>query len=295
MKISAVICTHNRRALLDHSLASLAHQDLPTADYEVIVVDNASTDGTREAVAALQPTMPNLRYLYEPALGLSNARNSGLREARGEVVAFLDDDARAEPGWLSALLDAFAAEPARPLCAGGRVVPIWEREPPRWLPAFALASLSVIDYGETPRALDFPREWVAGCNMAFDRAFLLAAGGFDPRLGRRGANLMSNEEIALFQGVVAAGGVIRYAPAAAVQHLVPASRVELGWFCRRMYAQGVSNVLVGTGSGASPGRGREAGQLLRARSPAQLLLPLLLMGCYALGVTKETLRQKLRP
>jgi glycosyltransferase involved in cell wall biosynthesis len=289
VKISVVVCTHNRRALLEHAVRSLAGQDLAADQYEVIVVDNASTDGTREAVAVLQASTTNLLYVYEPAPGLSNARNAGVRDAHGEIVAFLDDDAQAEPGWLTALVASFDGRPRRPLCAGGPVVPIWERLPPRWLPDFALASLSIVDYGQAARELDFPREWLAGCNMAFDRDFLLCSGGFDPRLGRKGDRLLGNEELAAFRAVVAAGGVIRYEPAAAVRHLVPASRVELGWFCRRMYAQGVSNVILGSGLPASGGSQVRA--LLRARSAEALLLPVLLMGCYTVGVVTQTGRE----
>src|SRR4051812_38260125 len=100
MFFSIVICSYNR---LDHLLASVEsalRQSIPSDNYEVVVVDNASTDGTAEAIQNLTEKHPNLRYLYETRLGLATARNTGWQAAQGTYVAFLDDDAKAESNWL---------------------------------------------------------------------------------------------------------------------------------------------------------------------------------------------------
>src|SRR5215813_5826726 len=100
MLFSVVICTYNRLDHLVNSVESALHQTIDAANYEVIVVDNCSTDGTAEAIQKLIGEHPNLRYLYETRLGLANARNSGWQAAQGTYVAFLDDDAKAENNWL---------------------------------------------------------------------------------------------------------------------------------------------------------------------------------------------------
>src|SRR5712671_6825521 len=103
-RISVIIATHNRADLLAIALKSLARQTIPPAEYEVIVVDNASSDQTPAVVRQMSPAMPQVRYVFEERLGLSWARNAGLEAARAPYVAYLDDDAKAEPEWLEALL-----------------------------------------------------------------------------------------------------------------------------------------------------------------------------------------------
>src|SRR5713226_9622239 len=119
--ISVVICTRNRAQLLERALASVADQEFARTDYEILVVDNGSTDRTQEVVKQF----PDARYLYEGEAGLCIARNAGWREAKGRYVAFFDDDATALPGWLAAIRDGFAS--ASPLVGivGGPVRPIW--------------------------------------------------------------------------------------------------------------------------------------------------------------------------
>src|SRR5262249_57858235 len=118
-----VVCTHNRADSLPATLASLRGLDATPEGFEVIVVDNASTDGTPAVVAAARREWPGppdtLRLVHEPRLGLNHARNRGIAEARGAVVAFLDDDAVVVPGSLGELTRAYRSDPAL-WCAGGR-------------------------------------------------------------------------------------------------------------------------------------------------------------------------------
>ncbi|MGD8790792.1 MAG: glycosyltransferase family A protein, partial [Burkholderiales bacterium] len=129
--ISVIICTHNRACLLRGAIESVTSQDYDADGYEIIVVDNASTDHTREVVESFSETA-NVRYVYESRLGLNSARNTGWRSASGIFAVFLDDDARAQPGWLAAIRDGFAATGGQAVI-GGKVDPIWESEQPEWL------------------------------------------------------------------------------------------------------------------------------------------------------------------
>ena len=236
MKISSVVCTHNRAAYLEPAIRSLLRQTLPQKDYEIIVVDNASSDNTRLIVEEIMRESTNLRYLYEPKLGNSIGRNRGILESSGDIVAFMDDDATADPGWLQSLCDAFRQVEPRPACVGGRLLPEWEAPPPPWLPECLVAHFGVLDYGGTSRVLDIPREYLILCNMAIDRQYVLEEiGGFDPYLGRKGADLGGNEEIALLQEIQNRGGTVYYEANAVVHHVIQAERLTRRWLFRRFF------------------------------------------------------------
>jgi len=110
-RISAIIITHNRVEYLIKAIQSLLHQSLPKDQYEIIVVDNCSTDHTRETVEKLSANN-KVRYVFEPELGSSKSRNTGLQHARGTYVAFLDDDVITCPDWLEKILHVFEPTPS---------------------------------------------------------------------------------------------------------------------------------------------------------------------------------------
>src|SRR5580704_18928318 len=133
LSISVVICTRNRISYLRSAVNSVILQASNSPLAEVIVVDNGSTDSTADFVRSLCPTFPNVKYIFEPSLGLSHARNSGLRAAQGQYIAFLDDDAVAEDGWLSQIPIAFETGGGDIACVGGKIEPIWGKPRPTWL------------------------------------------------------------------------------------------------------------------------------------------------------------------
>ena len=242
--IAAAICTYRRYDMLAEALGSLAKQRLRPASFEIIVVDN-SPDAERSFEEAKRHTrLPNLIWMHEPRPGLSNARNVATLRTRAPIVAFLDDDARADPDWLSALLAAFGEMGPTTKVVGGRIRPWWGAERPAWLHDALVPSLTVVDLGEERRPLR-AGEWVAGANIAFRRDALLAHGGFAVNLGRIGgaASLLSNDETDLIERIAAAGGIVAYDPAAAVEHFVPPDRLTQAWFRRRMAWQAVSDYL----------------------------------------------------
>src|ERR1700686_4893935 len=116
LRIAVVIATHNRDQYLMKALDGLSSQTLPAAEYEVIVIDNASTDATRERVLARAKVATNIQYIYEPTLGASAARNTGWRAARSPYVAFLDDDAIPDRDWLERIIRAFEEVTPHPAC-----------------------------------------------------------------------------------------------------------------------------------------------------------------------------------
>jgi glucosyl-dolichyl phosphate glucuronosyltransferase len=240
--LSVVICTHNRATFLRRALASALAQDLPSEAFEIIVVDNGSTDDTAEVVRATADR--RVRYLYEQQLGLCHARNVGWRSARAACVAYLDDDAVAAPGWARKIVEAFNAH-AEVAVVGGRTIPDWENPQPAWLSDHAALVLAITDWSPTPRILpDIAMEWLVGANMAVRVSALAEVGGFHPRLDRIGHNMLSGGDVFLQKQLVERGYHCLYHPDVTVTHTVPAARLTRSWFLRRYYWQGISDAMV---------------------------------------------------
>lgn len=238
-QISAIICTHNRDNYLGAAIDSLLQQEF-SGEFEVIVVDNASTDRTREVVEARLPH-PRLHYIYEPVTGLSVARNCGANAARSPILAYLDDDAVATPHWLHVLLSAYEHD-EKLAVAGGKVTLLWAdgTTAPTWLSENLAGNLGAYDLGETLVYIDRPGLTPRGLNYSIRREFLDKIGGFDPNLGRVGKNLLSNEELHMTEMALQTGWHVAYLPDALVAHNVAPERVYRSWFLSRSWWQGIS-------------------------------------------------------
>jgi glycosyltransferase involved in cell wall biosynthesis len=238
-QISAIICTHNRAFYLGAAIDSLLKQEF-TGKFEVIVVDNASTDDTRQVVQARLPH-PRLRYIYEPVTGLSVARNTGAKTAQGAILAYLDDDAVASPYWLAVLYAAYQTNQTLAI-AGGRVTLLWPIgfQPPRWLSPGLAGNLGAYDLGSAPLLIDRPGLTPRGLNYSIRRSFLAQVGGFDPNLGRVGTSLLSNEELHMTELALEQGWQVAYLPEAHVAHQVAPERLQRSWFLNRGWWQGIS-------------------------------------------------------
>ena len=265
---TVLVCTRNRGAGLLPTLEAAAALEAPFS-HEVLVVDNASTDRTPEIVLAFVRRLPRMVHLaVEPVLGLSAARNCGVRLARGEWIAFLDDDAIPVPGWLEAY-DRALAEPGV-MWAGGPVVPEYDAPLPDWLEPRYLPYLSVWDRGPEPVDLVY-NELPRGTNMAFRREAFERVGEFDRRLGRIGRSLRSCEELELGLRLERIGARCRYVPGAGVRHRVEASRLTPEWMERRFAAQGFSEAIVDWRHGGLPAlrRGRDRSREACERAVAE--------------------------
>jgi glycosyltransferase involved in cell wall biosynthesis len=243
MRFSIVIATYNRAADLRATLDSLAGLR-PRGGWEVIVVDNNSTDDTHAVVERAASAFPApLRYLFEPEQGRSPALNTGIRAATGEIIATTDDDVRVEPDWL----DRAAEGLERLDCdyVGGRVLPIWGAAPPPWLPDHGgkhWAVIALLDYGAQP--IEFGARVPLGVNMAFRREAVGRAGLFDERTGRRAGTLLGQEVREWCIRARAAGLRGFYLPQLAVRHLIPAARLNKAYFRRWFYWRGISRAML---------------------------------------------------
>jgi glycosyltransferase involved in cell wall biosynthesis len=235
--ITVAICTHNNAALLAGTLDSLLSMTTPELDYEVLVVDNNSGDHTSQVVDAYGPRFGGkFRSTFEPQLGLSHARNRALKEARGDIVAFIDDDVEVAPDWLSAVEQAFRTHGAS--VVGGKSYLILPGPRPAWLTPRLEAELSRLDYGD--ETIVNTEEDLFGLNFSVQRDQAIALGGFDTTLGRSGQSLASGEETEFLRRTRAAGGIPVYEPRAVVGHVVPPQRLTRRWFRRRALAAGKS-------------------------------------------------------
>jgi glycosyltransferase involved in cell wall biosynthesis/GT2 family glycosyltransferase len=256
--ISVVVCTFTRErlALLAEALESLRGQIHP-ADEVVLVVDHAP-----DLLAEARRRWPDLTVVpNREKQGLSGARNSGVAEAGGEVVAFLDDDAIAAPDWVRRLAEAYADPDV--LGAGGRVRPRWVDGRPAWFPAEFDWVVGCTHSG-MPSELSPVRNLV-GANMSFRRRHLLEVGGFSHDLGRVGALPVGCEETDLSIRVHQRWpqAEILYDPAAAVDHVVPAARGRVRYFLDRCRAEGRSKAVLSGMVGSQDGLSAERSYVRR--------------------------------
>ena len=245
MNVTVILCTYNRSKSLSKALASVAASTLPApAEWEVLVIDNNSTDETRRVIEDYcRKDSRHFRYLFEAKQGKSHALELGIREAQGDILAFMDDDVTVEPTWLQNLtagLDGGAW-----VGAGGRILPEQTFSPPRWLPLhdrYGLAPLALFDLGPRAGALTEPP---FGTNMAFRKTVFNKYGGFRTDLGPRPGSEIRNEDTEFGHRVLDAGEQLRYEPSAVVYHSVPDNRVQQKYFLKWWFDKARADVRQG--------------------------------------------------
>lgn len=167
--ISVVLCTYNRAEVLPRALDSLLDQDADHARYEIVVVNNNSTDRTHKIVESFCNEAPNVRSVFEQKQGLSYARNTGILTARAPLIAFTDDDVRVSPDWVSTILRLFAEHPDA-VCVGGKILPNWSGPWPTWLTREHWSPLALLDFGDCPFYVNSSRPLcLLGANSAYRR------------------------------------------------------------------------------------------------------------------------------
>lgn len=242
-RITAAVCAFNEERFLRDVVASLTRQTLPARDFEIIVVDNNSTDGSAAVLNELARELRGrLRVIVESSPGLSNARNRALAEAKSPIVAFIDADAVAEPNWLAALLAVFDDSPDAAV-VGGPVRVQWDHPRPRWWEHRLDEALNAWDAGDEHAVLTYPR-YPYGTNFAVRAEPVRKAGAFRTTLGRKGRALLAGEEGELCVRIEQADWRIYYVPGAIVHHRTAAARLSRRYILRRAFHHGRSQRLV---------------------------------------------------
>jgi glycosyltransferase involved in cell wall biosynthesis len=260
MKVSVILCTYNRCQSLLKALESVAASQMPDCfEWQVLIVDNNSKDQTREVAEDFCRRDPaHFRYLFEPQQGKSHALNRGVREAEGDVLAFMDDDVTVESTWLSNITTPF--EHSTWAGVGGRIVPPLSLSPPPWLalegPYDLGGILALFDKGREGAELS---EAPFGTNMAFRKQVFEKYGHFRPDLGPCPGSEIRGEDTEFGRRVLKAGERLWYEPSAIVHHAVPENRLQKEYFLRFLYDHGRASI-------------REKGRRLTIRSLGGIVL-----------------------
>ncbi|MFH1178073.1 MAG: glycosyltransferase [Acidobacteriota bacterium] len=231
------ICTRNRAAMLPGAIRSAIEQRPAPEAFEVLVVDNGSTDTTALVLAEQVRRYLALRVVIEPRVGLSAARNRALQEARGDAVVFVDDDGRLCPGYVETLYHYWKAE--RPACLGGPIELAYLDKPPSWWRPEHEFLRGRVDYGDRPCSLHFPA-YPFGCNIAFSRATALELGGFNERLGSGARGPQAGEETELCARLERRGRTILYHPGLRVVHEVTLAGIRRARILATVFSSGRS-------------------------------------------------------
>lgn len=242
MTVSVILCTYNRCESLRTALESLSKLELPPAiDWEILVVDNNSTDSTRQVVEGFaQQYSMRFRYLFEKQQGKSHALNAGIREAKGDILAFTDDDITVDAGWLRQLTANL--EKAEWAGAGGRIIPTWSGPKPRWLSLtspYSIGPLVMFDPSPTAGECSKPP---FGANMAFKKTVFEKYGGFRTDLGPCPGTEIRGEDTEFGRRLIAADERIRYEPSAIVFHPVIEKRLRKRFFLNWWFDGGRSEI-----------------------------------------------------
>jgi len=246
MFISVIIPTRNRQELLSIALDSLLYQTIEPEEFEVIVIDNGSTDNTALICKEYENKFHSLTYAVETNDGLHNARHRGLDLAKGDILAYIDDDVKTFPTWLNSIKKAF--QDSNVVLVGGKVLPDFQSSPPWWISKMwttvnnngkTLGFLSLIDLGDEIKKIH--PIFVFGCNFSIRKHILLEAGGFHPdSLPQNLIICRGDGECWTAKYIFQKGYTALYHPKASVYHIIPPGRLTIEYFCKRAFNEGIS-------------------------------------------------------
>lgn len=236
-KISATICSYNRARFIIDAVESIFNQDFDKQLYEVIVVDNNSTDNTLAVLEKYKSEHPdyNFRFVTETQQGVAFTRNRCIKEAKGEIIAYLDDDSKAQPGWLKLIHDFFEQH-AEVYSLGGKITPYFLTGIPNWYSKYFFGLVGRFDQGPKVKQLTGQR-YPCGANMAFRAKVFDEIGYFNTALGRSGNGLLANEEKDIYMRILAKGHKVFYLPDVEVLHAVEANKFDKNYV--RRHSMGV--------------------------------------------------------
>ena len=239
--LTVIICTYNRAKYIGPLLESIAANDLDKQEYEILLVDNNCTDNTREIcdVFAAAHKDVNFRYEIETEQGLSAARNKGIKEAKGDLIVYVDDDALVDAHYLRDYVEWFSTHPETKAC-GGPIEPLYETQEPDWMMPYTRALLTAwMNYGDKVR--EYPKGcFPGGGNAAYRKEVFDKVGLFNTELGRKGDSLAGAEEKDIFDKMHALGMQILYLPTPVLHHIIPQRKLEKDYFDRVTLQIGIS-------------------------------------------------------
>ncbi|MFW5726410.1 MAG: glycosyltransferase [bacterium] len=235
--LSIIICTYNREEFIGKTLEHVARQSLDAPLYEAIVVNNNSTDRTESICQEFISKHPesNIRHVVETQQGHSYARNRGIAESKGDLIAYIDDDAFVREDFATNIINFFKKMP-QVQAIGGKVIPVYQTESPAWMTPYLLPLVSALDMGEKARPFR-GRKFPIGANVTFRKTVFERYGSFNVKLGRIGSGLMGGDEKEMIFRMKKEGEQIWYVPDVVVEHIIPPKRLQMSYI--RGLAEGV--------------------------------------------------------
>ncbi len=263
--LTVVICTHNREQLLSRALASLNRAARPAGKrIDVLVIANACRDGTQAMLDGYQRQRERqgrlpLRHEAEPRPGKSHALNRAIRLLEADVVAYVDDDHRADESFLTSILAAAERYPDAELFCG-RILPDWDGSEPPWVHEtgpYRIYPLPVPRYDRGPEPAPLARDGglPGGGNLFLRRRVFARVGGFSVDFGPHGHDLGGGEDTEWLERALAAGARIQYVPSVVQYHYVDGARLTLAYLLRKAYGRSSSVIRLDrdqAGAGAVP-------------------------------------------
>lgn len=236
IKISVIVPTYKGNNRIRRTIRSLKKQEFQ--GYEIIIVDNSCD---KEILKIVEEEALDLGgaeriiYVEEPQIGLHNARHKGAKKAEGEILLYIDDDVMADSRLLFEILKPYSDLSVG--CVGGKILPMWEIEPPEWVKEFPKWYLSILDDEEGPKEV----QWIYGCNFSIRKDLLFKLGGFNPDAfgDKRMWWMRGDGEIGLLRKVHKAGKKVIYNPDAVVWHFIPKQRLKIQYFAERAFKSGI--------------------------------------------------------
>lgn len=226
LKVSIVICTYNRDKYIRQALDSIAAQTFDKALFEVVIIDNNSTDNTASIVKQFitEHKGLNARYVFEEQKGLSFARNRGIVEAQAPVISYVDDDAILSEGYVKAMAEFFTVH-SNASGVGGKVIPKYESgAEPAWMNKYLYGFIGKVDHGDAIKKYDDSMKYPVGCNMTYKKEVLEKAGKFNNQLTFR------SDDKFIFYKVKAVSDEIYYLPDAYLYHYIDSHRLTFDNF-----------------------------------------------------------------
>lgn len=240
-RFSVIFCTYNREKYIYNAMRSIVEQDFPHQDYEIVLINNNSTDNTENICGQFQKDYPQVDFLYftEINQGLSYARNRGVKESNGEILIFVDDDATVFDHYLSSINSFFGEHPEVSAC-GGPIIPVYETEKPKWLSRYTEQLLGGALY-EGDKIKPFKNgKYPGGGNSAFRKSIFDKYGLFNVELGRKGTGLIGAEEKDLYDRLVRGNEEFYYLPQMGIYHYIPKKKLTISHFKELTYSIGKS-------------------------------------------------------
>ncbi len=235
--LSIIVCTYNRAEYITTTLQHLANQVIDKNLIEIIIINNNSTDNTEKLCLAFIKSHPQepVYYFLEKQQGHSYSRNRGIKEAKGKLTSFIDDDAFVAPDFSKHIISFFKAHPVVQVI-GGKVVPLYESKEPQWMSSFMLPLVSALDMGDKVQPFK-GRKFPIGANIIFRKEVFEKYGNFNVALGRKGSGLAGGDEKELVMRLKEDQVPVYYVPNIKVDHVIPDKRLSMTYI--KGLAQGV--------------------------------------------------------